>query len=419
MKYYNLMLRIVLVVLLICLGVVAFYQYALPQAPEQKPKTEHDREKVKRNKNISDYELARSKWGRPTIHKPEKAYKGYTLFCSTHDELRAGEKAHIYLVDMKGRIHHRWEVDTSVQLAKLQPDGSLFYITRDRTAIKRAGLRRLSPDSEVQWYYHCRSDHDFRVLDNGNFLIHCIRDGMVPALGPELKRNPYIIEITDSKKLVWEWHGENHVQELVERLGLDWSKMKEKHKDEAADFDWAHNNTVAVIPENASGEKDPRFEKGNLLFSYRRLSVVGVIDRESGEIVWAWGNGEIEGQHDVQMLPNGHLLMFDNGRDFNPPERGWSRVVEVDPLEEEVVWEYHGSPKESFYSGAISGVQKLPNGNIFICSGNERRLFEVTEDKEIVWEYKPPFEIKGTMGIYQATRYSPEYVRKALGKDSQ
>jgi hypothetical protein len=38
----------------------------------------------------------------------------------------------------------------------------------------------------------------------------------------------------------------------------------------------------------------------------------------------------------------------------------------------------------------ISGAQRLPNGNTFICSGNQGILFEVTPAKEIVWQFKYP-----------------------------
>ncbi len=412
MKHYRRVIHIFLVAVAAYVCVTVFYSLLLPE-PSGSGGTA---QKAQPRRERSDRALARSEAGSPSVYKPDKAYRGYTLFCSTHGDWPRTEEAHVYLVNMKGEIYHKWKVKTTVQLPRLMPDGTLLYSTRDRSNIKQAGLRRLAPDSEVLWRYHCRIDHDFRVLDNGNLLIHCLQDEMVPSLGAQLKRNPSIIEITPSKKLVWEWHGENHIQELVESMGLNWDRMKKKYKGKAARFDWAHNNTVAVIPENASGEKDERFKEGNLLFSYRKLSVVGVIDRDTGKIVWAWGPGHIEGQHDVQMLSNGHLLMFDNGCDKTPPERGWSRAVEVDPLSEKIVWSYHGDPRKSFYSRGISGVQKLPNGNIFICSGAERRLFEVTPDKEIVWQYTPPFEIKGTYGIYQATRYSPEYVHEALGE---
>jgi len=351
-----------------------------------------------------------------TIYKPESAYNGYTLFCPMSKRIPnvpLDKISHnMYLIDMEGRVVHEWTAKTTVQLLELLPNGNLYYMTRDSDypqpmSIRVAGIREIDPKSNVLWWFHCRSDHDFHVMDNGHIMILCVIDKMAPNIGPELKRCPYIIEITKEKELLWEWFGEEHVKELEDLCGLRISPTRK--------WDWAHNNTLEVLPDNPSGRKDSRFKKGNILFSYRNLDTIGVIDRDTGKIVWAWGSGILDSQHQPTMLPNGNILIFDNGT-----RRGWSRVIEVNPLEEEIVWEYVGTPKESFYSPFISGAQLLPNGNIFICEGGPRRrtyeqptprLFEVTRDGEIVWEYLSPY---APYSIYRATRYSPEFVKPLL-----
>ncbi|MFP3897134.1 MAG: aryl-sulfate sulfotransferase, partial [Anaerolineales bacterium] len=375
-----------------------------------------------------------------TLYKPDRCYHGYTLFCHTHEDPRLGEDlwAYMYLINMQGGIVHQWTAETAVQLLKLQPDGTLYYMTRDRSNIDEAGIRRIAPDSSVLWYYHCRADHDYYPLGNGHMILHTIADHMAPALGSGLRRHPYFLEIDSEGKLLWEWHGEEHLQELTDLAGLqipiDWEArcaqevelrrswdptLQEATPQELEEtreqlicqfsFDWAHNNTCQVIEENAAAAEDARFRPGNIIFSYRTLDIIGVIDRDTGEIVWAWGPGIIDGQHKPHMLPNGHILLFDNGT-----RRGWSRVIEMDPLSGEIVWEYTGSPREQFFSGFISGAQRLPDGNTLICEGGKGRLFEVTPEKEIVWEFLSPFRgiIQGreAHNIYRATRYAPEYV---------
>jgi len=376
-----------------------------------------------------------------TIHQPEKCYAGYTLFCHTYEDPRAGKDgaAHMYLIDMEGKLAHEWTARTAVQLLELLPDASLLYMTRDRSNLDQAGLYKLAADSSVLWHHHCRIDHDFHVMPNGHLMIHCLIDRMVPRLGPELRRNPYIIEIGPEKELLWEWHGEDHLDELIRlcdlEVPIEWpERMRQEAEERRAwdqrlqemppeqfsafidglvrqrTFDWAHNNTCEVMPHNPSAASDRRFRAGNILFSYRSLDIIGIIDRASGAIVWAWGPGQLDGQHQPTMLPNGHILVYDNGT-----RRGWSRVLELDPLGGELAWEYAASPRRSFYSAAISGAQLLPNGNVFICSGGQRRLFEVTPEEEIVWEYRSPLRDPGTYGIYRATRYAPEFVKPLLG----
>lgn len=80
-------------------------------------------------------------------------------------------------------------------------------------------------------------------------------------------------------------------------------------------------------------------------------------------------------------------------------QRGYSRVVEFDPVAKKVVWEYsvknRKKPWTLFgywdYSPFISSAQRLPNGNTLICEGSNGRLIEVTADHEIVWEYVSPY----------------------------
>lgn len=352
------------------------------------------------------------------LYKPDTCYNGYTLFCHSYEDPKASEsgKGHIYLIDMEGNVAHEWTTQTAQQsFCRLLPNGNLLYPTRDRSKIEEAGLRELDPDSNVVWYYHCRIDHDVQVLANGNLMLHTIIDRMVPVLGVGLKRNPYILEITRDKKLVWEWRGEEHVDQLRELLPAKaWEHFQTRIRGEFS-FDWAHNNTCQIIPQNATAEKEKerggpvRFKPGNIIFSYRSVDIIGVIDRETGKIVWAWGPGELDGQHKPHMLPNGNILIFDNGT-----LRGYSRVIELNPLTEQIEWEYTAELKEAFLSRYISGAQRLPNGNTLICEGAKCHLFEVTPEKEVAWDYVSPFKERGALAIYRCLRYSPEYVKPLL-----
>ena len=73
---------------------------------------------------------------------------------------------------------------------------------------------------------------------------------------------------------------------------------------------------------------------------------------------------------------------------------------------EKPVWEYTASPdKKAFFSSFISGAQRLPNGNTLITSGPTGRIFEVTKDGVIVWEYIwPYFGANNQNSVYRAYR---------------
>ncbi len=165
-----------------------------------------------------------------------------------------------------------------------------------------------------------------------------------------------------------------------------------------------------------------------------------------GDLLYRWGNPQnygigtdaerrLYGQHDVKWVPKGlpgegHLTVFNNdihdGKaklptiwagfpTASPPEfamaigdvGNYSAVLEFAPPTdangayilneegtfgpEEMVWKYTAPDTYSFYSAFISGAHRLPNGHTFITQGMNGRFFEVTPEKEIVWEFWTPF----------------------------
>ena len=170
---------------------------------------------------------------------------------------------------------------------------------------------------------------------------------------------------------------------------------------------------------------DDRFNPANLVVGSRAFSFVAVISRATGEIVWRVGpdypathdltkrnfRGPMPrpidcfgGQHDVHMIAKGspgggNFLVFDNqGATGAPPMYGslfaGSRVVEVDPISKDIVWQYDGSTSGhqiwSFYSSFMCSARRLPGGNTLIAEGMYGRIFQVTREGEIVWEFVNP-----------------------------
>jgi len=118
-------------------------------------------------------------------------------------------------------------------------------------------------------------------------------------------------------------------------------------------------------------------------------------------------------QHDPSLLANGHILLFDNGAHRRDQALSASRVLEVDPTTNTIVWEYRDTPPYNFFSPTISGARRLPNGNTLITEGNFGRMFQVTPDKQVVWEYINPYFPAGpdgalVNGVFRATHYLPE-----------
>ena len=89
----------------------------------------------------------------------------------------------------------------------------------------------------------------------------------------------------------------------------------------------------------------------------------------------------------------------------------------MDLATKQIVWKYQEKREYEFFSPRISNAQRLPNGNTLICEGDFGRLFEVTREGEVVWEYVNPYFGDGPNGlnnrVFRAYRYSAEEIARA------
>jgi len=344
----------------------------------------------------------------------EKCYSGFTLFSPAWGNTE-------YLIDMRGLLIHRWQV-THSNVAELLPNGNIF------THNCGSWLEELTPDSSTVWRWEgddtliAPNHHDFERVSEDNIVTLAARNEPVmegfymSGVKPNHMRTDFVLRINKKKEIVWEFSFREHLEELCELAGypIPIPYMRETESGEfvpRGPSDWAHANTIEVLPPTPLGKKDDRFKAGNLLFSLRALDIIGIIDVDKNEIVWCYGPGILDGQHQPTMLDNGNILIFDNGT-----YRGYSIVREIEPVSSKIVWQYENG--EDFFSPFRSGNQRLPNGNTLICECDAGHIFEVTPDKEIVWDFYSPFVGQGPhhLGkrIHRATRYSPEYVEPLL-----
>jgi hypothetical protein len=235
----------------------------------------------------------------------------------------------------------------------------------------------------------------------------------------EYMHSDRIVEVTPENDVVWECH-------LYDLLDVELHNPTPANQEWWAGpnnntvADWTHTNTVQALPENRwYDDGDDRFRPGNVLISLRQLDLLLIIDHETKGIVWEYSGdykGGMSGQHDSHMIEpgipgEGNIVVFDNGsspRDL--AHAGCSFILEIDPTTKDVVWVY--DDREFFHSNFTSAVQRLRNGNTLITEAWHGRIFEVTPEKETVWEYVLP---RGRAN--RAYRYPYDYCEqtRALG----
>ncbi|HLK23213.1 MAG TPA: aryl-sulfate sulfotransferase [Caulobacteraceae bacterium] len=354
-----------------------------------------------------------------TFHRSGLSTKGYTLLTPHGD-------ASTYLIDLEGRIVHRWTfthikpgygrlldnghllmTGSDVNLPKPPPDEPTKPPPPLAQHVTRLGgyhttLCEVDWDGNVVWeYVNPFQHHDFHRFANGNTMVpewvevsedlhKSVRGGfsrprerLPRLLGDDL------VEVTPDKK---------EVRRIQTWKLLD--PKKDRIEPRAIRWEWTHINGIDVN------------EKGDIVFSARNCDRVCVISGETGEISFKFD--KVHGQHNPTWLPNGNILVFDNGHDS-------SKLVEIDPAKNEIVWTFRGRPSQQFFSGHISGASRLSSGNVLVCEGTSGRLFEVTRAGEVAWEWINPFVNNNSRGdptvsIYRAHRYDPDHPALA-GRD--
>jgi hypothetical protein len=385
---------------------------------------------------------------------------GYTLISAGADPA--------FLIDMDGNVIHNWSLMGFP--AKMLPGGSIIggYQFNDLDEAKY--IAQEDWEGNIVWEFNNWSDgwarhhHDFEregnpvgyyapgqeFVDEGKTLVLARSTLINRSISIWPLDDDVIYEVNWEGNLTgFEWHANEHYKEMGFTI---WAKLGIFHQIlpyllRSTFQGWLHINTISELGENHwYMEGDSRFNPRNIILDSRQANFMAIISRETGEIVWRVGPdyskdtevgqklGQIIGMHNAHMIPQGlpgegNILVFDNGGYAGYGILGlpcrflrfYSRVIEFNPLTYDMVWEYEKkdgplfpryAENRRFYSDRISSAQRLPNGNTLICEGDRGRIFEVTPEKDIVWEYIYP----GSTGeyknndVYRAYRVPPEWV---------
>jgi len=320
----------------------------------------------------------------------------------------------VYLLNLDGEEVHHWKMpDPPGLYGYLLPNGNLFYGGKlkdemwDRfqswKRFKGGVMTEVDWDGNVVWEHRdIDHHHDARRTASGG-AIYLTVELVPPELAAKVKGgNPMtgengmwadvIVEVDSSGKRVWEWHAIEHLD--LERDIITFNDSR---------AEWSHGNTVSEVSGN------------RVMFSFRNISTIGMIDKATGEIVWRLGGEALAQQHDPSLLPNGNVLVYDNGSHSAHHALPFSRVIEVDPATNNIVWEYFDNPAYNFFSPYISGARRLPNGNTLITEGMFGRMFQVTPVGDVVWEYINPHFYEDAENavvnrVFRATHYLPEEI---------
>ncbi len=335
-----------------------------------------------------------------TVHDHERAYSGYNLYTNDVDQ--------VYIMDMTGDIVHSWDLPGKkhCEYAEMLGRGEILVICVNQSVVK------LDWSGNVIWEVKGAVNHDFALRRDGSFLIS-VTEAPRPYRDNLVKFDSLEYYSAQGQLMnIWSTFEElEALQKYHPPLALD--NQPEASEKSGAIYEYYHLNTIEILPFTPLAKKDKRFQTGNVMLSLRNASTIVILDKNTDKPVWGWGMLELDFQHMPTMLPNGNILIFDNGT-----HRGFSRVIEINPLSKEIVWQYQADPPETFFSKWRGSNQRLANGNTLICDSESGRVFEVSLEGEVVWEYWNPELKKGKRKrIYRFMRVPEAWVDPYLSDE--
>ena len=403
---------------------------------------------------MNDYGYAISKDATLTV-STESPFEGYNLFSPMMS-------TETYLMDNDGNFIHSWSSNYGVGLSVyFLEDGTLLRTANTGgTSFDVGGaggrVEQYNWDNDLLWSFDYsnsehRLHHDIEMLPNENILMiawelktesEAIAAGRDPSLLAEGQLwLDYIIEVeptgSSGGNIVWQWHTWDHLIQDYDSTKPNYGTVADHPEKINLNFvlnnnaDWNHFNSI-----------DYNAELDQILLSVHNFSEIWIIDHNTttadaagnaGDLLYRWGNPQtydsggpddqqLFAQHDAEWIESGlpgegDILIFNNG--LGRPDGNYSSVVQITPplnpdggytLEtgyaygpDTPTWTYTSTPVTDFFAERISGAQRLADGHTLICEGTKGRLFEVTSDGTIVWEYNYGGE------IFRAERFGPDY----------
>jgi hypothetical protein len=317
-------------------------------------------------------------------------------------------------------------------------------------------IERLDWNSNIIWSYNISSitecqHHDIKYLPNGNIMAivweekseaDAINSGLNPAIAGTRIWPDKIVEITpvgiDSAVVVWEWHAWDHLIQDFDSTKNNYGNVSQ-HPElidinylTHSHLDWLHSNAVDYNQDldqiilSAHGFNE-FWIIDHSTSTAQAASHSGGISGKGGDLLYRWGNPQtykrgtaadtkLFGQHNTHWIDKGKkdagkIIVFNNG--YGRPNSNYSSIEIINtpvdsnghysiaagqpflPLTSD--WIYTSPVMTDFFSSAISGAERLKNGNTIICAGMQGRFFEIDSNKMEVWRYVNPVSATGIL----------------------
>ena len=136
---------------------------------------------------------------------------------------------------------------------------------------------------------------------------------------------------------------------------------------------------------------------GDLFLSIRNLNLVILYRPSTNKVIWK-SEGHLHHQHDVDIISNNEISIFNNNTRYLSKKN----ILSVDESNEVIIYNFENDTYSQYLKNSLiknnirtntQGLsQILPNGDLFLEETDRGRLFYFKEDGTKVWEYNNKYE---------------------------
>ena len=242
--------------------------------------------------------------------------------------------------------------------------------------------------------------HDFKKTNRGTYMVLGNKKSYRKLLGEHKAENlnnefgikkidgvfyrqtetGLLLEFNREDELIWFWDAGDYLQDV----DLNYKKAQNGLPN--------MSSHVNAFNENEEGTK--------IYISFRDFSRLIKIDKKTKKVELSYGekfpsgdakfaNSAFRTQHDANVTKHNSILIFNN----NGARSGGPSSVEelrdnITSKDSAVIWKFNLDFDTLSNGKSLRGgnVVELPNSNLLVCAGALNRIFEVTKNKEIVWD---------------------------------
>ncbi len=306
--------------------------------------------------------------------------------------------------------------------ALVNPDGSLVF------NFDYGGTTKLSRCGDVIWTLPAETHHSVEKSEKGGYWIPTRGfidppdfGAFFPLTHPTKKAGFFlydkIAKVSEDGKIEFEKSVpeilfDNGLAAVLTATGTSFTN------DGAVNAELTHVNKIAELPA-AYADQFPEFEAGDLLVSLRSHNLLFVVDPDTWKVKWHQ-TGPWVRQHDPEFDADGTIMVFNNNAyrlsltddgqtDMSAPRV--SNIMKTDPRTGATEVIYGDRAGEEFLSVIRGKIDPIDGGagGVLVTEHEAGRVFEVSPDREITWQYINRYDENRVVEVTEAREYPAAY----------